>query len=184
MRSWVWVSSIVAPLLLVGGWTLARARQPGGYDATRDTISALAARGATDRWIMTAALAALGATYVITAAGFSTPGRAARALLAVGGAATIVVSASPQPSAAHLPAAAIGLVALAIWPAFMPGSRFRSGRWVTLVLLALLAWFAIALAAGNLAGVSERALTGAEALTPFGIVVASASRTGAARRST
>jgi hypothetical protein len=43
-------------------------------------------------------------------------------------------------------------------------------------LLALLAWFAIALIAGTLVGVSERALAGAEALAPIGIVVASRPR--------
>ena len=182
MRSWVWVSLILAPLFLIGGWTLAQARQPEGYAAARDTISALAARGATDRWIMTAALAGLGASYVITAAGYWTLGRVARALLAVGGAATVVVSASPQPSAGHVPAAVIGFIALAIWPAFGRGSRFRSCRWVTLVLVALLAWFALALATGNSVGVSERALAGAEALTPIGITIASISRKPTARR--
>lgn len=178
----MWVSSIASPLLLIGGWSLAQARQPDGYDAIRDTISALAARGATDWWIMTFALAGLGASYVITAVGFWRLGRAARTLLAVGGAATVVVSASPQPSPAHVPAAAIGFVTLAFWP-FGLGRRFRPARWVALVLLGLLAWFAVALATGTLVGVSERALAGAEALTPLGIIVVSASHTVTARRS-
>ena len=34
-------------MLLSGGWTLAAARQPHGYDAVRDTISALADVAAT-----------------------------------------------------------------------------------------------------------------------------------------
>jgi hypothetical membrane protein len=171
VRTWGWISAIAAPLLLIGGWTLAQTRQPESYAATRDTISALAARGATDRWIMTAALAGLGASYLVTAAGFWTLDRPARALLAVGGAATIVVSASPQPSAAHVPAAALGFVALAIWP-FALGRGFPPGRWVTAVLLALLTWFAVALTTGKLVGASERALAGAEALSPIGILAA------------
>jgi hypothetical membrane protein len=182
MRRWVWVSSALAPMLLIGGWTLAQSRQPYGYDPTRDTISALAAHGAADAWIMTAGLAGLGASHLITAAGWWAPGRAARGMLAAGGAATVVVSASPQPAAAHVPAAAIGFVALAIWPAFALRSSVRSGRWLTLVLLALLAWFAIALIAGTLVGVSERALAGAEALTPIGVVVASRPRTRVASK--
>jgi hypothetical membrane protein len=178
MRRWVWVSSALAPVFLIGGWTLAQSRQPGGYDVTRDTISALAAHGAADAWIMTIGLAGLGVSHVTTAAGFGACGLAARAILAAGGAATVVVAASPQPAATHVPAAAIGFVALAIWPAFVPRTYVRSGRLVTLALLALLVWFAIALGAGKLVGVAERALAGAEALTPIGIV-ATRSRTAA-----
>lgn len=173
MRRWVWVSSVLAPLMLIGGWTLAQSRQPRGYDPARDTISALAAHGAADSWIMTAGLAGLGVSHLVTAAGFWAPGRLARAVLAVGGSATVVVAGSPQPSAAHLPAAAIGFLALALWPAFAPPSSLRWGRWMTLALLALLAWFVVALFAGRLVGLSERALAGAEALTPIVIVVTS-----------
>ena len=171
MRRWVWVSAVAAPLFLIGGWSLAQTRQPDSYDAVRDTISALAARGANDRWIMTAALAGLGASYVITAAGFWTLGPTARTVLAVGGAATIAVAASPQPSAAHVPAATIGFVALAIWPLAL-GPRVRAARWVAVTLLALVAWFGIALASGSLVGLSERVLAGAEALTPIWALVA------------
>lgn len=172
MRRWVWVSSALAPLLLIGGWTLAQSRQPHGYDAARDTISALAAHGAADPWIMTAGLAGLGASHVITAAGFWAPGRVARAILAAGGAATVLVAASPQPAAAHVPAAAIAFVALAIWPAFASRTSVRWGRWWTFALLVVLAWFAVELVAGTLLGLSERVLSGAEALTPIGIILA------------
>src|SRR3954471_6075542 len=120
MPRWVWVSSALAPLLLIGGWPLAQLRQPQSYDATRDTISALAAQGAHDAWIMTIGLAGLGACHLVTAAGFAASGRLARATLGVGGAATVVVAASPQPAPMHVPAAAIGFAALAIWPAFTP----------------------------------------------------------------
>ena len=72
---WALASSGAAPLLLVGGWTIAAGRQPAGFDSVRDTISALAARGATDRWIMTAALAGLGACYAVTGLGLRPAGR-------------------------------------------------------------------------------------------------------------
>jgi hypothetical protein len=173
MRCWVWVSSGLAPLMLIGGWTLAQSRQPHGYDPMRDTISALAAHGAPDSWIMTAGLAGLGVSHVVTAAGFRVPGHLARAVLAAGGSATVVVAGSPQPSAAHVPAAAIGFLALAIWPAFVPRNSIRWGHWMTLALLAVLAWFAAALFTGKLVGLSERALAGTEALTPIVIILAS-----------
>jgi hypothetical protein len=48
----------------------------------------------------------------------------------------------------------------------------------SLALLAVLAWFAVALFAGRLVGLSERALAGAEAPTPIVIVVASRRRKG------
>lgn len=171
MRQWVWFSAALAPLLLIGGWSLAQSRQPRGYDAVRDTISALAAHNATDAWIMTAALAGLGASYLITAAGFRASGRAARAVLAVGGAATVVVAASPQPAVAHVPAATLAFLALAIWPGFMPRS-FGSDRWLSLVLVILLAWFGTAIALNSLVGLSERVLAGAEALAPIALVAA------------
>ncbi len=173
-RRWVWVSAVAAPVFLIGGWSWAQARQPDSYDAVRDTISALAARGASDRWIMTAALAGLGASYVITAVGSGTFGRLARTVLAVGGAATIAVAASPQPSPTHVPAAAIAFVALAIWP-FGLRRTVRAAPWVAVTLLALLAWFGIALATARVVGLSERALAGAEALTPIWALVASTS---------
>lgn len=176
MRRWVWVSSALAPLMLIGGWTLAQSRQPHGYDPARDTISALAAHGAADPWIMTAGLCGLGISHVVTAAGFWAPGRLARAVLAAGGSATVVVAGSPQPSVVHVPAAAIGFVALAIWPAFAPRSSVRWGHWVTLALLGVLAWFALALFAGKLVGLSERALAGGEALTPIVIIIATRRR--------
>ena len=43
MRKITWASATAAPVALIGGWTLAATRQPEAYDATRDTISALAA---------------------------------------------------------------------------------------------------------------------------------------------
>lgn len=44
------VSSAASPVLLIGGWTLAAALQPPSFNPVTDTVSALAAIGATDRW--------------------------------------------------------------------------------------------------------------------------------------
>jgi len=49
------VSAAVAPVLLISGWTFAAGLQRGTYNAVADTVSALAAEGAADRWVMTLA---------------------------------------------------------------------------------------------------------------------------------
>lgn len=167
MRRWVIGSSGLAPVALIGGWTWAAALQGPGYDSLRDTISALAARDATDRGVMTAGLAVLGLCHLATAAGLVEAGPVARAILAVGGAATLAVAALPQPSSGHVPAATIGFVALAAWPAAsrLPGPR--GGYGASVVLAGLLGWLALELGGGDLLGLSERVLAGTQALWPF-----------------
>ncbi len=58
---WGVVSAAAAPVLLVGGWTVAAGLQPRSVNAVATTISALAADGAADRWVMTLVLLAVGA---------------------------------------------------------------------------------------------------------------------------
>lgn len=164
---------MLAPVSLIGGWTWAAARQPPGYDPVRDTISALAARGASDRWIMTVGLALLGACQLLTAAGFTELGPPARAVLGIGGVATVGVAALPQPDGGHVPAATLGFVALALWPVF---SRLAGRRMATAALLVLLAWLGYGLTSEHLLGLAERALAGAESLCPLLFVLISARR--------
>jgi hypothetical protein len=178
---WVVASAGAAPVLLVGGFTLAGALQPRGYNPIRDTISALAARGATDRWVMTSALAGLGACHVVTAAGLRPARLPGRVVLAGGGAATVLVAAFPQPvqgnSVAHTVAAAAAFTALAIWPAFAAPrdglapllTRPVSGA-ASVILLGLVVWFAAELHGGE-RGLAERAAAGAQALWPLAVVV-------------
>ncbi len=189
---WALASAVVAPVALIGGWTLAAARQPGHYRPVRQTISALAAHGATDRWIMTTGLALLGAAHVVTALGLRPARTRGRWLLAAGGVATLVVAAAPQPvhgsAAVHLVAATIGFVALTLWPVAAarddgpPVLRRRIGAGATAVLLVLLAWLAVETAAHDLLGLSERALAGAQALWPLAVVLLLRSRRAAAAR--
>jgi hypothetical membrane protein len=178
---WALVSAGAAPVFLIGGWVVAEARQPPGYDPIRDTISALAARGATDRWIMTSALAGLGACQVVTALGLRPARTPGRVVLAAGGVATVLVAAFPQPahgnSVAHTVAATVAFVALGAWPLAAarrhtrallltrPASALASG-----VLLGLVVWFAVELHGGQ-RGVAERAAAGAQALWPLAVVV-------------
>ena len=50
------LTSAAAPVLLIGGWTLAAGLRPDRFDSVKDTISDLAAVDAPNRWVMTAAL--------------------------------------------------------------------------------------------------------------------------------
>ena len=63
---WGVVSAVAAPLLLAAGWTVAAGLQPQSFNAIAGTVSALAAVGAADRWVMSLAFAAAGACEVIT----------------------------------------------------------------------------------------------------------------------
>lgn len=176
MRRYAVVSAAAAPVALIGGWTWAAEQQPSGYSATRDTISALAAHGAHDRWIMTLALFLLGLCHVITASGLTEARGVGRAVLASGGVATIAVAALPQPAAGHVPAATIGFVTLALWPLLSRVPSIPLARAATAVLVALLGWLAFETASGQLLGLSERAVAGAEALWPLAVVLILARR--------
>lgn len=176
VRRYVIVSATLAPIALIGGWTWAAARQPQAYSPTRDTISALAARGASDRWIMTAALAILGACHVITASGLVEARVAARIVLAGGGLATVAVAALPQTSPGHVPAATTGFVLLALWPALSDVPSRRAARTATAALILLLVWLAAETHHGDLLGLSERAVAGTQALWPLGVALANRER--------
>ena len=159
------VSAAVAPVALIGGFTVAALAYPGGFDSSHGTISALAAVGSPVRALRPAS----------------------RATLAVGGAATIAVAAFPLAvdgrSAAHAAAAAVAFLALSIWPALI---RARTGalppllrptvtRGVALVLTAMALAFFV-LVAGDATslplGTLERVLAGAQALVPLVVVLA------------
>jgi hypothetical protein len=174
------LSSACTPVLLIGGWQLAAARQPGGFDPVSQTISALAARGATDPWIMTTALAGVGVCHAITASGLRPVAAPGRLLLAAGGAATVSLAALPLPitgdSPAHVVAASVAFSGLSLWPALAAGRGAKPGPAVWLCaaagLLGLLGWFGIEyFGNGSRIGLSERVLAGAQALWPFAAVL-------------
>ena len=171
MRRPALISATIAPVALIGGWSWAASRQGPGYDPVRDTISALAARAAHDRWIMTAALVVLGLCHFTTAACLTEARLMARLVFAAGGVATIGVAALPQPSSGHAPVATAAFVALAVWPALADLPTRRVGVGVSVLLTILLVWLFIALQSGDLVGLTERALAGAQALWPLGVVL-------------
>jgi hypothetical membrane protein len=181
---WGVISSAAAPVLLIGGWTAAAMLQARPFDSVTQTISALAAQDATDRWLMTFALLGTGACYVVTALALRPAAVLGRLVLMAGGAATVLVAANPEPagsgSLAHTVWAATAFIAMTIWPAFSrrrgSGAGFGLRPLVcaiaTAVLLCLLVWFYTELAAGGRQlGLAERALAGAQVLWPLAVVL-------------
>ena len=63
---WGAVSSAAAPVLMIAGWTVAAGLQPRSFDPVADTVSALAAPGAADRWVMTLTFVVVGVCYFVT----------------------------------------------------------------------------------------------------------------------
>lgn len=75
---WTMLAASLAPMLLVGGWVVAHMVQPSSYSPVRQSISVLAGRAGTDRWIRTGALFGVGCCYLTMAAGLTALCRAAR----------------------------------------------------------------------------------------------------------
>jgi hypothetical protein len=177
------LSAAVAPVLLIGGWTVAAGLQPGSFNPVADTISALAARDAADRWVMTLALGAVGACYVLTGLALRPATWPGRLILMAGGVATILVAANPEPagsgSVPHFFWAAVEFVALAVWPAFSHGRgdlvayglRPAVRGVATVVMAGLLGWFGAELVSGGAqVGLSERILAGVQVLWPLAVI--------------
>ena len=182
---WGVVPSVVAPVLMVSGWTIAARLQPGSFNPVTSTVSALASDGAADRWVMTLAFLVAGACEVMTGLALRPAASAGRLILIAGGMAGILVAASPEPEASggstrHLVAAVIGLVALAAWPG-MAGRRGPSVPWglrpavcagASAVLLGLLLWFGTeVITGGGQAGLAERVMGGMQVLWPLLVVL-------------
>jgi len=180
---WTVLSATLAPVLMIGGWSLAAALQPAGFSSVRDTISALAGRAATDRWLMTAALFGLGLCHLVTAFGLRQAAPAGRIVLALGGLATLVVAAFPVPavgvSRPHTGAAWVAFAALAVWPALAwrldavaLGLRPVVAFAGAVLLIGLSLWLAVALFRDPARlGLSERFAAGAQSLWPLVVVL-------------
>jgi hypothetical membrane protein len=171
-------------VLLVGGWTVAAGLQPRPVNAVASTISALAADGAADRWVMTLVLVAVGVCDVVTGLALRPAAAPGRLILITGGLAGVLVAANPEParggSPAHALWAAIGFVALTAWPlgGLKRGSSVPGGLRPTVsavaagALLGLLVWFAAELMTrGAQIGLAERVLTEAQTVWPLAVVL-------------
>lgn len=171
-------SATTAFVALVGGWTWAAMQQPDGFDAVRESISALAASETPHRWIMTLALVVTGLAHVGSALLIPGMRRAGRLVLGAAGLATMAVALVPLPSrgegsALHTVVAGLSFVLLAVWPACAahraatPLLRPGAARSASAVLLVLVASLPFGLRAGMPFGAHERVVAGLLALWPL-----------------
>jgi Protein of unknown function (DUF998) len=134
----------------------------------RNTISGLASRAATDRWIVTSAFLIVGLCYLVMAAGLGAIRSVARVDLVIAGGTAIGVAACPQPANGttlqHVVFAAVGSAAIAMFPLLTacrdPASRVVGlpvAIAVTVAFLALLGWLVVeAQSGGSGLGLAER----------------------------
>jgi hypothetical protein len=182
---WGVVSSAAAPVLMVAGWTVAAGLQPYLYNPVADTVSALAAPGAADRWVMTLTFVLVGLCDVVTGLALRSARAPGRLILIAGGVAGVLIAANPeQPGirfpVPHMICAAIGGAALVAWsagacrrgPSVPWGLRPAVSAGAVIGLLILLTWFAVELiTAGGQVGLAERIFGAAQALWPLAVVV-------------
>lgn len=170
-------SSVAIPVFLIAGWTIAGMLQPATYSPMRNSVSALAAIGARDRWVMTLVFVLTAICYLIVALALRPVPVAARLILVAGALAGMLVAASPEPSGgrfslAHFVWAAVGFAMLSIWPlaARQSGPRApwplrpASALGAVTFFAVLLAWFVLELVGkGGDLGLAERAVGVAQA---------------------
>jgi hypothetical membrane protein len=181
---WGLISSAAAPVLLIGGWTVAAGLQPR-FDPMTDTVSALAAIGATDPWVMNLVFLLVGACYITTGLALRPARTPGRLILIVGAAAGMLVAANPEHpggfgSVPHFVWASVGLAGLTIWPALAAqrgpavpwGLRPNVAAVAVAAQFALLAWFGAELILGaNQVGLAERAVGVVQASWPLAVVL-------------
>src|SRR4051812_41200814 len=94
-RPWPALGLVVGPAAFIGGWVVGGSRTPD-YSPIDDAISRIAAIGAPNRELMTAAFVAYGASVIVGSTALRTSAlRRAWPLAAINGAATIAVAALP-----------------------------------------------------------------------------------------
>jgi hypothetical membrane protein len=187
MRGVAWwgaISAVAAPVVLIGGWTVAAGLQPR-FDPVADTVSDLAAIGATDRWVMNLVFVLVGACYILTALALRSAKTVGRMVLIAGAIAGMLVAANPEHaggfgSVPHFVFASLGFAGLTLWPVAaarkgpMAPWGVRRGPAVAAVAVqfALLAWFGTELIlGGHQVGLAERIMGAAEAAWPLAVVL-------------
>lgn len=94
-RPWAALGLVAAPVAFIGGWVVGGGRMTG-YSPVNDAISRIAAVGAPERDLMTAAFVAYGASVIVGSTALRTsPLRRVWPLAVVNGVATIAVAALP-----------------------------------------------------------------------------------------
>ena len=181
---WGVVSSAAAPVLMVAGWSVAAGLQPRPVNPVAEPVSALAAVGAADRWVMSLTFVAVGACVFMTGLALRPAGAPGRLILMAGAVAGMLVAANPEHPGIRFPVphmicAAAGCAGVVAWPAgawrrgpSVPwGLRPAVSGGAVAALLALVAWFGVELiTGGGLAGLAERGFGAALALWPLAVV--------------
>jgi len=181
---WGVLSSVASPVVLIGGWTIAAVLQPRPFNQVASTVSALAAIGAADRWVMTLVFLVVGTCDAVTAAALRPAAPTGRVLLIAGAVSGMVVAAYPENArgglVSHAVWAGLAFAALGAWPA----GAWRCGRSVpwglrpavcasaVSVQIVLLAWFVGELvAAAGQVGLAERFVGATQAIWPLVVVL-------------
>jgi uncharacterized protein DUF998 len=183
MPWWGVASSLLAPVLLIGGWIAGAAIQPVPFNSVAKSISALAAQGMPYRWLITVALLGVGACHVVTGLALRQATDAGRIMLIFGGLSGMVIAANPQHIHSGAPVHEIfsvtGVLFMMLWP--LAGMRADRGApaalrpraaWsYGLFTLGLLLWFTAELFGGDTLGLAERAITADQSFWPLVVVL-------------
>ncbi|MGO8860887.1 MAG: DUF998 domain-containing protein [Acidimicrobiales bacterium] len=178
---WVVAAAGAAPVVLIGGFFVATAIQPASYNPVRDTISELAGQGATEPWVMTSALAAVGSCYLLAALGLQPAARVGRVLLAGGGVAVLLIAVFRQPHHGYSLPHELAVIAAALtcctWPLFAshrqhPALLLTRAPSIAAagVSLGFVTWYALE-SHGALLGVAERCAAAAPPLWLLAVAV-------------
>jgi hypothetical membrane protein len=169
---------------MVAGWTIAARLQPSPVNPIAEPVSALAAVGAADRWVMSLTFVVVGACVLVTGLALRPARAPGRLMLMAGAVGGMLVAANPEHPGTNFPVghmicAAAGCIGVVAWPAGA-WQRGRSVPWAlrpavsvgaVAVLLALVTWFGLELlTGGGLAGLAERLFGAALALWPLAVV--------------
>jgi hypothetical protein len=183
MPWWGVASAVLAPVLLIGGWTAAADLQPVPFNAVTRSISALAAQGMPYRWLITIALLGVGACDVVTGLALRPAAEAGRIMLIFGGVSGMLIAANPQHihsgSPVHEIFSCTGVVLMTLWPVAgmrldpdAPAALRPQAAWAYgFCTLVLLLWFTAELYGGGQLGLAERVITADQSLWPLVVVL-------------
>jgi hypothetical membrane protein len=174
---------VLAPIVLIGGWTTAADLQPVPFNAVQRSISALGAAGMPYSWVITITLLGVGVCHATTGIALWPAAEPGRALLIIGGISSILIAVNPQPrgggSLAHEGFSLVGVVVMTLWPVaairrdpYAPfGLRPAAALAITSVTLAIEVWFVIELFHGAELGLAERTVTADQSIWPLLVVM-------------
>jgi hypothetical protein len=162
-------AAVLAPVILVSGWSTGAALQGSRYDPTQQTVSTLAAPSARYPWVMAGAIGTVALCLMIAALGLSPLRLRARVGLLIDGLTAIGIATFPMPthgtSPIHLASAVVGGLTIAIWPtlAYFPSPKYPRilskpvAVSIAITLTAILIWVLIETRPGSTTlGLAER----------------------------